>query len=150
MKVAPKKIYDVVTPIIEGLGYELIGVEWLPQGDHSLLRVYIDTKLGIKVEDCERVSHQLSGALDVDDVVAGQYRLEVSSPGTDRPLFTLQHFTQFIGSLVKLSCALPVNGQRKFKGVVSAVQGTIITLSLQDEVVDISMQNIQKANLIPD
>ena len=149
MKGAPQKIYDVVTPITEGLGYELVGIEWLAQGNHSLLRIYIDTDSGVKVEDCERVSHQLSGVLDVEDVVPGQYQLEISSPGTDRPLFTVEHFERYIGSEVKLNSAVPVNGQRKFKGVISAVEGSTITLSIQDDTVDLSIQNIQKANLIP-
>ncbi|MFV2055674.1 MAG: ribosome maturation factor RimP [Thiohalomonadales bacterium] len=147
MNQAPKKVYDVVTPVVEGLGYELIGIEWLPQGGHSLLRVYIDTESGIGLEDCQQVSHQLSAVLDVEDVVSGQYRLEVSSPGIDRPLFTEAHFEQFIGSGVKLTCSMPINGQRKFKGVIDSVIGTNLKLAVDDEVLDISIQNIQKANL---
>lgn len=148
MSNAPKKVYDVILPVTEGLGYELVGIEWLPQGGHSLLRVYIDTESGINLDDCERLSHQVSGVLDVEDVIAGQYRLEVSSPGIDRPLFTAAHFEQFSGAAVKLTCSVPINGQRKFKGVIESVIGPTLKLTVDDKVLDISIQNIQKANLI--
>ena len=99
MRHAPGNIQAIVEPVVTSLGYELVGVEFLMQGHSGLLRVYIDDEDGIQVNDCQRVSHQLSGVLDVEDVIKGKYQLEVSSPGLDRPLFTAEHFERFQGDL---------------------------------------------------
>lgn len=117
---APVSLQKLIEPAIAVLGYELVGTEYLPQGKHSLLRIYIDTPDGITVEDCERVSHQVSGLLDVEDSIQGQYTLEVSSPGLDRPLFKIEHFDRFIGQQIKVRLKMPLNGQgsgqRNFTG----------------------------------
>ena len=82
-----ERLRRLLEPAVEGFGYELLGVQLLAQGHHSKLRVYIDSEEGITVDDCARVSHQVSGVLEVEDPIPGQYTLEVSSPGMDRPLF---------------------------------------------------------------
>ena len=116
MRHVPEKLQDLIESVVSSLGYELVGVEYLTQGRGGLLRVYIDSEDGINLDDCSRVSHQLSGVLDVEDVIRGQYQLEVSSPGLDRPLFSLAHFERFVGQQVKLKLAVPIHGQRKFRG----------------------------------
>ena len=115
---APDNMQRPIESAVQGLGYELVGVEYLPQGRRSLLRVYIDTPGGVTVDDCERVSHQVSGVLDVEDPIRGQYVLEVSSPGLDRPLFTAEHFQRFAGSRVRLRTSPPLDGRRNFSGLI--------------------------------
>ncbi|HEB56511.1 MAG TPA: ribosome maturation factor RimP [Gammaproteobacteria bacterium] len=146
-----EKLTRLVTSAVEALGLELVGVEYLAQGAHSMLRVYIDSEQGITLDDCSRVSHQLSGVLEVEDPIRGKYNLEVSSPGLDRPLFTLTHFERFVGQGVKLRLHQPVNGQRKFKGVIAAVEDGHIQIALDDsQVLELEIDEIEKANLIPE
>ncbi len=85
MKQAPEHLVDLIEPIVEGLGYECIGIEYNPHPKNGLLRVYIDAEQGVLLEDCTKVSHQISGMLDVEDPISDNYELEVSSPGIDRP-----------------------------------------------------------------
>lgn len=146
---ATKRLEEIIGPGVEALGYELVGVEYLPQGRHSLLRVYIDSEDGIGVDDCERVSHQVSGVLDVEDPIRGQYTLEVSSPGLDRPLFTQAHYARFVGSEVQLRLHRPHNGRRKFKGRLTAVEGETITIEVDGEALSLELAEIEKAHLVP-
>jgi ribosome maturation factor RimP len=97
MKQAPEHLVNIIQPIVEGLGYECWGIEFNAHPQHGLLRVYIDKAEGILIDDCSKVSHQLSGVLDVEDPIPGNYNLEVSSPGADRPFFKAQQFERFIG-----------------------------------------------------
>jgi len=145
------RLTELVASAVEPLGYELLGVEYLAQGRHSVLRIYIDSPDGITLDDCERASRQVSAVLDVDDPLKGQYTLEMSSPGLDRPLFTAEHFTQFIGHEVKLRLHSPMEGQRRFKALIKGVEGDVIhlTSSETDEDWQISLDNIEKANLLP-
>jgi ribosome maturation factor RimP len=147
---APENIQTIVRPVVEALGYEVVGVEFLIQGKHGLLRVYIDSEDGITVDDCQRVSHQLSGVLDVEDVIQGQYQLEISSPGLDRPLFTKEHFERFAGHMAKLRLAVPVEGQRKFKGRLLGVTDDNLRLEVEGEELSFPLNAIDKANLIPE
>ena len=149
MRQAPANVLNVVEPVVESLGYELVGVEYLTQGRDGLLRVYIDAEDGIKVEDCQRVSHQLSGVLDVEDVIKGHYSLEISSPGLDRPLFNAAQFERFAGSEVKLRLEAPLEGRRKFRGTLLGVEDGEVRLLVDGEEVRIPLASIDKANLVP-
>jgi ribosome maturation factor RimP len=149
MQTAPAKIQNIIEPIVSTLGYELVGIEYLSQGRRSLLRIYIDHSNGINLDDCERVSHQVSGTLDVEDVIRGQYTLEVSSPGMDRPLFTREQFVRFSGSEVSIRIAVPINGQRKFKGLLRGVDEADVILLVDDEEIRLPFSSIEKANLVP-
>jgi ribosome maturation factor RimP len=145
------RVQALLEPAVNALGYELLGIEYMPQGRHSLLRMYIDAEDGIGLEDCERVSHQVSGILDVEDVVHGQYTLEVSSPGLDRPLFTQDHFRKYLGQTVKLRLSSPLDGRRKFSGVISAVEDDdAVVVTVDNETVTIPWNLIEKANLVPE
>ncbi len=145
------KLTALVSSAVDALGFELVGVEYLAQGAHSVLRVFIDSEQGITLDDCSRVSHQISGVLEVEDPIRGKYNLEVSSPGLDRPLFTLAHFQRFVGRGVKLRLRQPLNGQRKFKGVINAVENEHIQITLdQEQVLELQIDEIEKANLIPE
>ena len=145
------KLTGLVAPAVEALGHELVGIEYLAQGAHSVLRIYIDSPEGITLDDCSRVSHQVSGVLEVEDPIRGKFNLEVSSPGLDRPLFSLAHFQRFMGKAVKLRLRQPVEGQRKFKGVIEAVENDRIQIALEDsKLLELEIDEIEKANLIPE
>lgn len=145
------KLLRPIEAAVRGLGYELVGVEHIPQGRHSILRVYIDTDAGVTVDDCERVSRQVSGMLDVEDLVRGNYVLEVSSPGLDRPLFTAEHFARFTGNKVKLRLSLPLAGRRNFSGLLQGVHDDEVVVTV-DEVGEMrfSLSNIEQARLVPE
>ena len=141
----------ILTPVVEGLGYELVGIEYHPQGSHSLLRIYIDQQDGIGISDCEKVSRQISAVLDVEDPIKGEYRLEVSSPGMDRPLFSAKQFEQFIGHKCKIRLHNPIEGQKRFVGFIDAVKDDQIKLLLDKETsIEFSMDELDKANLVPE
>jgi ribosome maturation factor RimP len=142
-----QKIADLLNPAVSALGYELLGVEFLSQGKHSLLRVYIDSDNGIGIEDCENASRQISAVLDVEDPVSSQYSLEVSSPGLDRPLFTAEQFARFVGEHAVIKLHAQVEGRRKLSGKILAVEGQTITFAVDGDKLDVELNDIQKANL---
>ncbi|MDT8384663.1 MAG: ribosome maturation factor RimP [Gammaproteobacteria bacterium] len=150
MRQVPGHIQAVIAPVVESLGCELVGIEYGRQGRNGLLRIYIDKEGGVGVQDCQRVSHQLSGVLDVEDVIKEQYQLEVSSPGLDRPLFTLQHFERFAGHKVRLTLVSPINGQRKFKGTIEGVEEGQVIVNIGENELVLALNAIDKANLIAD
>lgn len=142
----------LLDPAVTALGYELAGIEYIPQGRRSLLRIYIDSEQGITLDDCEKVSHQISGILDVEEPVRGEYTLEVSSPGLDRPLFKAAHYARFLGSRIRLRLVVPCSGRRKFSGVIERVEDGRVWVREQDtdELLEFGLDEIDKANLIPD
>ncbi len=146
------KITDLINPVVEDMGYELVGVEYVSSGKHSILRIYIDTEHGIGIEDCVKVSHQLSAIFDVEDPIATQYNLEVSSPGIERPLFNIGHYQRFLGHDINLRMVRPIDGQRKFRGTISSVSEVNNTIELVTELapVTLDINMIEKANLVAD
>lgn len=150
MRQAPVNVHDIIEPVVLALGYELVGIEYMPQGKHSLLRVYIDSEDGITLDDCSRVSHQLSGLLDVEDVIKGQYNLEISSPGLDRPLFSAEHFQRFAGHEAKIRLSVPQGGRRNYQGILRGVQDGAVLLDMDNQQVSVPLNAIDKANLVPD
>ncbi|MCK4843181.1 MAG: ribosome maturation factor RimP [Methylococcales bacterium] len=150
MKQAPEHLVNLIEPIVDGLGYECVGIEYNPHPKNGLLRVYIDKEDGILVEDCTKVSHQISGMLDVEDPIADNFQLEVSSPGSDRPFFKLSQFEQFIGQTVTVKVFKPINKQRKITGIIEKVEGDVVVLLLADQSIEIPFQAMSKARLVPD
>ncbi len=147
---AADRLYRLLTPAVTALGYELVGVEHLRQGRHSVLRLYIDSDSGVTVEDCARVSHQVSGVLDVEDPVRGEYSLEVSSPGLDRPLFSLAQFERFRGRRARLVLATPRAGRRKFSGRLEGVRDGRVVVEVDGEQLLFSLAEIDRARLVPE
>jgi ribosome maturation factor RimP len=143
-----ERLASLIEPVVSGLGYELVGVEF--DARQRILRVYIDKEQGITLDDCSRVSYQLSGVLDVEDPIAGRYQLEISSPGLDRPLFDLVHFERFKGELVRVQLFRPVNGRRKFKARLMGLDGETVLLQEGEEVLRIPFESIEKARLVPE
>jgi ribosome maturation factor RimP len=150
MKQAPEHLVNLIEPIVEGLGYECVGIEYHPHPRHGLLRIYIDSSNGILVDDCSKVSHQISGALDVEDPIQDNYQLEVSSPGTDRPFFYVHQFEQFIGSTVLVNMYQAIAGRKKITGIIEKVVDDIITLREADQVFEVPFDAMSKARLVPD
>jgi len=141
------EIEQLIKPTIEDMGYILWGCEYLAQGKHSLLRIYIDKDDGIGIEDCQRVSHQVSALLDVDDPISGNYSLEVSSPGIPRPLFNSGQYLRYIGQDVQIKLFKPVAGKRKFAGTIVAADENVLVLAISNEQQEFIFSNIVKANL---
>lgn len=149
--VTNEKLNELLTPLVTDLGLEFVGIEFSPSRGSSLLRVFIDApERPVTIDDCERVSREISALMDVNDPIEGHYTLEVSSPGIDRPLFTVEHFTRFIGSEAKLNVALPIDGRHRFQGLIKGVEGDRIHLDQDGKDVHIAHANIVKAKLVPD
>jgi len=140
-------LVNLLQPVISAMGYELWGLEYLPRGNSSLLRIYIDNVAGITLDDCVRVSKQLAGVLDVNDPIRSRYELEVSSPGLDRPLFTLEQFTRFLGYPVKLRLASKLEGRKHLTGVIEAVSDEEIQIIEDGQSFKIPAGSIEKANI---
>jgi ribosome maturation factor RimP len=141
------QIDQLIEAPIESLGYELVGVEYIKAGE-TILRIYIDSEQGISIEDCERVSHQVSGVLEVEDPITTAYSLEVSSPGFDRPLFKARDFERFAGSDVKLSMKLPVQGRRNFTGTLQGMSDDQILIEVDGEIYSLPLSKLAKARLV--
>lgn len=144
------RLVELLRPVVEGLGYELWGVEFVTQQGRNVLRVFIEHDHGIGLDDCSRVSHQLSGVLDVEDPIRVPYDLEVSSPGLDRPLFTEDHYVRSLGSLVKIRVRHAVQGRRNFSGRIVSVGAGEVVIGLSDERYPLSIQEIETARLVPE
>ena len=141
-------ITELIGTTVQALGLELWGVELLQQGRYSLLRVYIEREEGVTIEDCEKVSRQVSALLDVEDPIAGEYTLEVSSPGVDRPLFSIEQYAQYVGSEVNLKLRQALDGRRKFKGQIIKVSGDIVGLLVEGTEYDLEHSEIEKASIV--
>ncbi len=142
------EIEVMLRPLIADLGYELWGCEYVPQKKHSLLRIYIDKEDGITIDDCERVSKQISAFLDVEDPIPGNYSLEVSSPGIPRPLFYKDQYRRYLGQNIQVKLFKPVNGSRKLTGTIVNVDEDVLMLKVGEEPLEIPFPHIVKANLI--
>lgn len=144
----------MIRPVVESMGLELVGLEHLPQGRRSVLRLYIDVpedsdrEGGVTIDDCGRVSHQVSGVLDVEDPIRGQYALEVSSPGLDRPLFRAADYQRFVGRVAKLRMAVPVEGQRRFEGVIVSADENNVVLELDSGTLSLALADVKQARLV--
>ena len=156
------QIAGLLSPTVEALGLELIGVEYLPAPGGAMLRLYIDVPEAqaaagrmVGIEDCESVSREVSAQLDVEDPISSHYTLEVSSPGVDRPLFTAAQFARFAGEEAKVTLKLPQDGRRRLQGRIVGVEGDIVRLEVegaggQPLAVDVAIGNVEKARLVPD
>ncbi|WP_134478893.1 ribosome maturation factor RimP [Pseudomonas aeruginosa] len=144
-----EQLQALLAPVVEALGYECWGVEFISQGRHSVLRVYIDRPEGILIDDCEAVSRQVSGILDVEDPISGEYTLEVSSPGMDRPLFTLEQFAKHAGEQVKIRLRSPYEGRRNYQGILRGVEEQDVVVLVDDHEYLLPIDSIDKANISP-
>ena len=142
-------LLDLFEPEVVALGYELLGIELGQNGHGSIVRVYIDKDDGITIDDCVLVSQQLSGLLDVEDPIKGNFNLEVSSPGLDRPLFTNGQFKKYIGETVKLSLYEKLDGRKRFTGILISVDDEQIIINCDNVELAVPFKSIEKARLVP-
>jgi len=142
-------LLNLLGPAVAAMGYELWGLELLARGRRSLLRVYVDREGGVTVADCERVSRQLTGVLDVEDPIRGPYDLEVSSPGMDRLLFNLDHFRRYTGHEIRVRLTAKLEGRRQISGRIGEVGGDSVSILEGEKQYSIPADMIEKARLIP-
>lgn len=143
-----QKLTDMLRPAVEETGKELLGVEFISAGNNSVLRLFIDHENGINVDDCAEVSRQVGAILDVEDPISSEYNLEVSSPGVDKPLFEMAHFKTVIGEIVNVKLSMPLNGRRKFKGTLVAIENDTLIVNVDGNDYELAFSNVDKANLV--
>ena len=134
---------------VAALGFDLWGVEYLSQGKHSVLRVYIDSADGITVDDCAAVSEQVGSVLDVEDPITGEYTLEVSSPGMDRLLFRPEQYPGYVGETVDVRLRSAYEGKRRYKGVLKGIEGEDVVIQVDDHEYLLPHSAIEKARVEP-
>lgn len=147
-KSVAQRLQDILAPEVEALGYELWHLELQGSGNNRLLRLYIDAPDGIDLEDCEAVSRQVSAILDVQDPLPGRYRLEVSSPGLDRPLVTPAHFQRFVNQSVRVRLYAPQAGRRRLVGRNLGCVADALRLDCDGEVLLLPLAGIAAARLV--
>jgi len=142
-------LYSLVSPIVRTSGLELVEIQYHRGGrGRSIVKIFIDKKEGVTIDDCERLSRQVEAEMDVEDIIPGSYILEVSSPGLDRPFRRLEDYRKNIGRLVEVSTYVPINKGRFFVGRIKKVGEDAITLTLENgEEFTIPVSRIAKANL---
>ena len=143
-------LQQIVEPAIKALGFQLWGIEYIGQGRHTLLRIYIDKEGGINIEDCVEASRHISSILDVEDPISSEYTLEVSSPGLDRILFTLEQFQAHIGEVIKVRLTEGFSGRRNFSGELKNAENNEIVLVVGEEEFAIPYELVEKANVVSD
>ncbi|MCA9559219.1 MAG: ribosome maturation factor RimP [Myxococcales bacterium] len=143
----PRAVRQLAEPIVHGLGLELLGVELAQEGARTVLWVFIDSEEGVTIDDCARVSPELSAALDVDDPVPTAYELRVSSPGLDRPLIRASDFVEFAGQDAQLQLSTPLGGRRKFTGTLDGVDGDDVLIRCSDGDHRVPLSAIHRARL---
>lgn len=142
-------IKALIEPTITAMGFELWGIHYLSQGKHSRLIIFIESDKGVGVDDCADVSRQVSALLDVEDPIHGHYNLEVSSPGLDRPLFTLSQFERFAGHLVQVRLRVPFENRRKFQGLLAGVEQDEVLIRIDDQEYGFPLETIERAQVVP-
>lgn len=141
------KIEELILPILERMGYKLWGCQCLLHQRQRLVRIFIDKSDGILLSDCEQVSHAVSAAFDVEDILSEHYRLEISSPGFPKPLFYPWQYQENLGKTAKVKLLRVIDGQRWLSGAIISADEQSLTLNHQDKNFTINWSNISKANL---
>ena len=142
-------LQEMIAPIATSLGCELWGLEYLTQGRYTTLRIFIDAPNGISVDDCEKVSRQISAVMDVEDPIQGEYTLEVSSPGMDRPLYTFAQYARYVGETISLRLRMARDGRRRFKGDILKVENNEVLVLVEGKEYLFPIDAIDKANIEP-
>ena len=148
MATLEQNLQEMLQGTVEDLGCELWGIECQRTGRFMTVRLFIDKEGGVTVDDCADVSRQVSAILDVEDPIADKYNLEVSSPGLDRPLFTLPQFERYIGQDIAVHLRIPVMERRKWQGKLERIENDMVTLIVDGQEQVLVFGNIQKANVV--
>ena len=144
-----QRIEGLVASAVEGFGCQLWGVECVAGGKRAKLRIYIDKPHGVSVDDCERVSREISDLLDLEGAFDRSYILEVSSPGLDRILFKAEQFRANVGALVDLRLNYPMEGRKRLVGQLAAVEGEQVRMRMDGSDCLLPLENVQRARLVP-
>jgi ribosome maturation factor RimP len=142
-------LQEMIAPIATSLGCELWGLEYLTQGRYTTLRIFIDAPQGVSLDDCEKVSRQISAVMDVEDPIQGEYTLEVSSPGMDRPLYTFAQYARYVGEIINLRLRVARDGRRRFKGEILKAENNEIVVAVEGKEYQFAVDAIDKANIEP-
>lgn len=142
-----QEVREVVEPILQSQGYELVDLEYQRESRGWVLRIYLDREGGITLDDCTGVSHEVGAVLEVKDVIPNAYVLEVSSPGLTRPLKKPEDYNRFRNQLVKIKLFQPLDGRRNFKGILLGLERETVRVEADGQVFEIPLQSIAKANL---
>jgi ribosome maturation factor RimP len=143
------QLMQLLQPTVEYMGYSLWGIELTSPGRRPTVRIYIEAENGISVDDCAQVSHQVSGVLDVEDPISGEYTLEVSSPGIDRLLFRPEQYEPYVGEIVDIRLRLPVEGRRRFKGLLVSVDGDTVVVEIDEQQYRLPIRSVDRARAMP-
>lgn len=144
-----EQLIKLLEPAVEGLGYELAHLEWVGIGSGRTLRLFIDSEDGVDVDDCEKVSREVSAVLDVENAISGAYNLEVSSPGLDRHLVKPAHFQRFIGEETKFKLNVPREGRRSYRATIVAADEQEVTVNCDEGELSFEYAEIESARLVP-
>ncbi len=152
MRASPveQKVKDIIAPSLEDMGYALVRVKQFARPRGSTVQIMAERRDGeaMTVEDCETISRQVSALLDVADPIRGAYSLEVSSPGIDRPLMTLQDFADYQGFEAKVETAYPLEGRKRFRGELLGVEGETFAIRVDNAEFHIPMEAVEEAKLV--
>jgi len=142
-----QEVRQVVEPILESQGFELVDLEYQRESQGWVLRIYLDREGGVSLDDCAGISHEVGAVLEVKDLIPSAYILEVSSPGLTRPLKKPEDFNRFRNQMVKIKLYEPLDGRRNFKGTLLGLEGDRVRVEAEQQVYELPLQRIAKANL---
>ncbi|MBF0751011.1 MULTISPECIES: ribosome maturation factor RimP [unclassified Pasteurella] len=148
MATLEQNLKEILEGAVEDLGCELWGIECQRAGRFMTVRLFIDKEGGVTVDDCADVSRQVSAILDVEDPITDKYNLEVSSPGLDRPLFTLEQYERYISQDIAIHLRIPVMDRRKWQGKLERIENDMLILTVDGQEQVFVFGNIQKANVV--
>ncbi len=145
-----QKVTQIIEPTLADMGFALVRVLFQGADNNNTLQIMVERKdySDMKAEDCEKISRALSAILDVEDVIASRYTLEVTSPGIDRPLVKLADYERFLGREAKIETMVPVDGRKRFKGKLTGVDGDTVIMDFEGQTLNIDFSIISKAKLV--
>jgi ribosome maturation factor RimP len=143
------RLIELLEPVVNAIGYELVLLEFSPRDGTGMLRLFIDAPDGITLDDCEKVSREVAATLDVEDAISSAYRLEISSPGLDRPLVKPEHYRRFKGETARIQTLAPIAGRRRFQGVLLDASDDAVSIETADGPITLPLADIDKAKLVP-
>lgn len=143
-----KKVTQLVEPVLDEMGFELVDIEYLSEHGRMVLRVYADKEGGITLDDCASVSRQIGDLIDVKDIVRHGYVLEVSSPGLNRPLKKENDFLRAVGKKIKIQMIVPLKGRRRFNGYLRKFEEGTVYIEMDNNLIALPRQDVEKANIV--
>lgn len=146
-----EKITTTIEPSLDDMGYALVLVRMADNARRKTLTIMAERKdeRGMSMEDCTNISRHVGALLEVEDPISGAYDLEVCSPGIDRPLTKLKDFSRFAGQEAKIETQLPIDGRKRFRGVIEGVNGETIHIAMPEGKANVEFPNIRTAKIIP-